>query len=144
MHPKSTALVRLPLLPTETHTTERMVNGVSAADGGLSASVRETYSGASATMARALRRRLDVGAYRDSLSRRVAAGIPRVRIASIASPDPASSDQSLAFQLEASAFAQHSGGLILVPMPFDSSALTQLPPAGNRRTAVFDRTAGGQ
>ena len=137
MHPKSTALVRLPLLPTETHTTDRMVSGVLAADGALTASVREEYSGASATMARALRRRLDAEAYRDVLARRVAAGIPRVRIASIAAPDPASSAQSLSFQLEASAFAQHSGGLILVPMPFDSSALTQLPPAGDRRTAVL-------
>jgi hypothetical protein len=137
VHPQSTALVRLPLLPAERHATDRTVNGVLAPDGTLTASVRERYTGASATRARALRNGLHAEDYRALLARRLAAAIPRVRVTTIAPPVETSPDQSLAFEVEASGFAQDSGGLVLVPMPFDSGTLLQIPAAADRKTAVL-------
>jgi hypothetical protein len=137
VHPQTTALVRLPLSTTERHVTERTVNGVLATDGGFTASILERYTGASATTARAVRSGLDDATYLELLTNRVAAGIPRVRVASIRAPVETAADPSLAFEIEASSFAQQAGGLVLVPMPFDRSTIPELPAAAERRTAVL-------
>ncbi|HJU42426.1 MAG TPA: transglutaminase-like domain-containing protein [Vicinamibacterales bacterium] len=137
VHPESAALVRLPLLPADRHATDRTVNGVVAANGVLTASVRERYSGASAATARALRNGLTADVFRDLLARRMAAGIPRARIANIAPPVETTSDHSLAFEVEASGFARDTAGLFLVPMPFELGMSTTIPATADRKTAVL-------
>lgn len=137
VHPQSTAPVRLPLVSAERHAIDRTVNGVLAPDGTLTASVRERYAGASASMARALRSGLSVEEYQALLARRIAATIPRVRIGRIAAPIETAPDHSLAFDVEASGFSQDSGSLVLVPMPFDSGTLVQIPATPDRTTAML-------
>lgn len=137
VHPGSTALVRLPLLPADHHATDRAIDGVLAANGTLSASVHEHYTGESAATARALRNGLDPQSYLEMLRRRVAASIPRALVTNITAPVDASRDQPLSFDVEAPGFAQQTGGLVLVPMPFDSGTLLQIPSAADRKTAVL-------
>ena len=133
VHPQTTALARLPLLPTERHATNRAVTGTLAANGALTVSVEERYTGSAATVARGLRSGLDAESYRELLTRRVGASIPRARISGITQP---STEPTLAFTAEAPSFAQDSGSLVLVPMPFELNSLA-IPAGSERRTPVL-------
>lgn len=137
VNPKTTTLTRLPMVPGDRHATDRTVNGVLAHDGSLTAAVRERYSGAPAATARALRGALTIEEYRDVLARRVANGIPRARVGSMTPTESLAPVQSLAFDVEASGFAQNAGGLVLVPMPFDTTSVVQIPTGADRKTAVL-------
>jgi hypothetical protein len=136
VHPGNGELVRLPMLPAERHAIERTTNGVISADGSLTASIHEHYLGDPSSTARAMRAALDADAYRDSMSRRVTAAIPRARLTRITPVDVTSEDAAATFELEAVDYASATNGLLLVAMPFDALAVMPLSDA-DRRTPVL-------
>lgn len=136
VHPDTSALTRLPAVPPDLHKTERTVTGVMLDSGNFTATVHERYSGHMATVARARRGSLTPDEYRDVLTTRLSAGIPRVKISGVTLPTDTPVEEELSLAVEAQGFAQKAGSLVLVPMPFDAGAVPQLPAASNRKTGV--------
>jgi hypothetical protein len=137
VHPQTTSLVRLPTTAAARHVTERTVKGSIAANGTLSGSVHERHTGAAASSARALRNAVDADSYRELLTRRVAATVPRVNLANITAAAGPSPDHDVSFDIVAPAFTRQAGGLLLMPMPFDNGVDGPIPSAAERKTAVL-------
>lgn len=136
VHPETSALTPLPSAPQDTHKTDRTVTGVILDSGNLTATVHERYTGHMATIARARRGSLSPDDYQEVLASRLGAAIPRVKVSGITVPGDAAADEELSLAVEAPGFAQKAGALVLVPLPFDTAIVPQLPAAANRKTGV--------
>jgi hypothetical protein len=136
VNPSTGSLTRLPSVKADTHRIERIVTGVLLDSGNLTATVRERYSGHMATIARARRGSLTPDEYRDVLTSRLSAGIPRVKVSSVTLPTDTVDDEDVSLAVEAPGFAQKAGTLVLVPLPFNSAILPQLPASASRKTGV--------
>lgn len=136
VHPQTSALTRLPAAPQDTHKTDRTVSGVILDSGNLTATVRERYTGQMATRARARRGSLSPADYQDLMTSRLSTSIPRVKVSGLSLPGGTPDEEEMNLAVEAPAFAQKAGALVLVPLPFDTAVVPQLPPSANRKTGV--------
>jgi hypothetical protein len=134
--PADGALLRMPVSPASAHAVERAIEGQIAANGTLTATVREQFLGASGASTRASYLALGHASFRAAVERRMAAAQPTIRVHTLEVENQSGSPFTLAASVEAGAYAQLQAGLLLLPMPFDSDEWLRLPAVPSRRTPL--------
>lgn len=135
--PTGGALVQMPTAPADAARTRRSIDGVIAPNGVLTARVEEYFAGPAATAVRARRAVLRDDDYRAVLESRLARTIAGARVKSTTvDDDPVTRAVKVVTVVEAPAFVQRQGTLMLFAPPLQLDERIEIPSAKDRKTAV--------